>query len=208
MAKEFEIVREVELPGTPEDGLRGRLDRRGRSRRGCSPPRAGSGGTSSRRIRRTSSWSARKAPTAGSTTSSSGSRPRGDGGLAALRPQRRLRRGGLGQPVRRREPAHRLLPAHARPVPRALQPAHGDLRRRRARRPDGPRGVDGARRLHQAAGRARRARGRLGRRQRSGSPTTTSTASSTTGPTTSSASAPTRRCTASSAATRSAARSA
>ena len=56
-----------------------------------------------------------------------------EGGTAvlSLRAQRRLRGRGLGRPVRRRRRPHRVLPAHARAVPRALQPADGDLRRRR-----------------------------------------------------------------------------
>ena len=206
MAKEFEIDREVELPGTPEDVYRASPPNEGTvawlfpaGRRRGQRGRVGSSAAlrgARRRPRRL--VQPPRVPDRGAR------RRRGP----ALRAQQRLRRGGLGQPVRRRRPAHRLLPAHARPVPRALQPAHGDLRRRRARRPDGPRGVDGARRLHQAAGRARRARGRSAGRQGPARPRRRRRRRSTTGPRTSSASAPTRRSTASSAATRGAARSA
>ena len=83
----------------------------------------------------------------------------------ALHAQRDLRR-RLGHPVRRRLPAHRLLPAHARRVPAPLPGPPGDLHRRRA---DGNRGAGGhgsGRRLEADAASARaRTDGERGRRR-------------------------------------------
>ena len=200
MSREFEVAREIDLPAAP--GRRLDRDHRRPRRVACSRPgmeiprrRRAAGGRAGHDVgpaeppRHPHGVARRHVQRA--RVHDRG--PRRRHGAPALRPQRDPRR-RLGGPVRRDRRAHRLLPAHARPVPRALQRPPRDLRRPAVVGHRGPAGR--GRRRTRWTRCARRSASATARRSATRSTPTSaararSTASSTTSRRSSSASAPT-----------------